>query len=407
MGESLHTTRMPRIALALIPLLLSAQDWPQLLGPNRDGVYAGPFSPKPAFTKLWERPVGEAFAAPVVAGGRLLLYHRLGDEDLLESLDAASGKVQWTYKYKTAYRDDFGFLEGPRATPVVDGDRVYLFSAESVLRCVSLANGKLLWQVDARERFGAAKEYFGAASVPVVEGKLLLANVGGRRDAGIVALDKMTGATVWKAAPDEAGYSSPNVVTIQGTRHALFFTRSGLIDADPATGAIRFQLRWRARMAASVNAAVPQAAGNLVFLSASYGTGATVIEIAGNTYKQLWQGDDQLSNHYATSIHLNGYLYGWHGRQEMGQELRCVELRTGKVQWSIPNLRAGTVTLMKDHLIVLTESGEALVAPASPKAFQPVVRKKLLEPTVRAYPALSAGRLYVRNDRTLAAFTIQ
>lgn len=398
---------MPRIAVALLPLLLSAQDWPQLLGPNRDGRYAGPFSPKPAFTKLWERPVGEAFAAPVAAGGRLLVYHRLGDEDLLESLDAATGTVQWTYRYKTAYRDDFGFLEGPRATPVVDGDRVYLFSAESVLRCVSLISGKLVWQVDARERFGAAKEYFGAASVPIVEGKLLLANVGGRREAGIVGLDKMTGATVWKAAPDEAGYSSPKVVTIAGARHALFFTRSGLIDADPATGAIRFQLRWRARMAASVNAAVPQAAGNLVFLSASYGTGATVLEIAGNSYKHLWQGDDELSNHYATSVLLDGYLYGWHGRQEMGQELRCVELRTGKVQWSVPNLRAGTVTLMKDHLLVLTESGEALIAPVSSKAFQPVSRKKLLPATVRAYPALSAGRLYIRNDRTLAAFAVQ
>lgn len=394
-------------ALLLLPFTLVAQDWPQLLGPDRDGVYAGPFSPKPPLSKLWEHKVGEAFSAPVAAQGRVLVYHRLGDEDILESLDPATGKTQWTFKYKTAYRDDFGFLEGPRAAPTVDGDRVYLFSAESVLRCVNLGAGKLIWQVDARERFGAEKEYFGAAPAPVVEGKLLLANVGGRRDGGIVGLDKMTGATVWKAAPGEAGYSSPNVVTINGARHALFFTRAGLIDADPTSGNIRFQLRWRARMAASVNAAMPQAAGNLVFLSASYGTGATVLEVTGNTYKQLWQGDDELSNHYSTSVHLNGYLYGWHGRQEMGQELRCVEMRTGKVQWSVPNLRAGTVTLMKDHLLVITESGDALVAPATPKAFQPLLKKRLLEPTVRSYPALSDGRLYVRNEQTLAAFTIR
>ena len=160
-------------------------------------------------------------------------------------------------------------------------------------------------------------------------------------------------------------------------------------------------------MAASVNAAIPQAAGNLVFISASYGTGATVLEVTGNAYKQLWQGDDELSNHYSTSVILNGYLYGWHGRQEMGQELRCVELRTGKVQWSVPNLRAGTVTLMKDHLLVITESGEVLIAPAAPKSFQPLLKKKLLDPTVRSYPALSGGRLYVRNEQTLAAFTIR
>ena len=403
----MHTACMRLAALLVLPFTLIAQDWPQLLGPNRDGVYTGPFSPKPPLSKLWEHKVGEAFSAPVVAQGRVLVYHRTGDEDILESLDAATGKTQWTYKYKTAYRDDFGFLEGPRAAPTVDGDRVYLFSAESVLRCVNLGTGKLIWQVDARERFGASKEYFGAAPAPVVEGKLLLANVGGRRDAGIVGLDKMTGATVWKAAPDEAGYSSPNVVTINGARHALFLTRTGLIDADPANGSIRFQLRWRARMAASVNAAIPQAAGNLVFISASYGTGATVLEVTGNAYKQLWQGDDELSNHYSTSVILNGYLYGWHGRQEMGQELRCVELRTGKVQWSVPNLRAGTVTLMKDHLLVITESGEVLIAPAAPKSFQPLLKKKLLDPTVRSYPALSGGRLYVRNEQTLAAFTIR
>lgn len=397
---------MRRAALLLLPFTLLAQDWPQLLGPNRDGVYTGAFSPKPPLNKMWEHKVGEAFSAPVVAQGRVLVYHRLGDEDILESLDAATGKTQWTFKYKTAYRDDFGFLEGPRAAPTVDGDRVYLFSAESVLRCVNLATGKLVWQVDARERFGAAKEYFGAAPAPVVEGKLLLANVGGRRDGGIVGLDKMTGATVWKAAPDEAGYSSPNVVTINGARHALFFTRTGLIDADPANGSIRFQLRWRARMAASVNAAIPQAAGNLVFLSASYGTGATVLEVTGNSHKQLWQGDDQMSSHYSTPVHLNGYLYGWHGRQEMGQELRCIEMRTGKVQWSVPNLRAGTVTLMKDHLLVITEPGEALVAQATPKSFQPLLKKKLLEPTIRSYPALSDGRLYVRNEQMLSAFTI-
>lgn len=397
---------MRRAVFVLLPISLLAQDWPQMLGPNRDGVYTGPFSPKPPLNKVWEHKVGEAFAAPVVVQGRLLIYHRIGGEDILESLDPATGKRQWTYKYKTAYRDDFGFLEGPRATPTVDGDRVYLFSAESVLRCVNLATGKLMWQVDAQERFGASKEYFGAAPAPIVEGKLLLANVGGRRDGGIVALDKMTGATVWKAAPDEAGYASPNVVTMNGARHALFFTRTGLIDADPATGKIRFQLRWRARMAASVNAAVPLVAGNLIFLSASYGTGATVLEVTGNSFKQLWEGDEQLSNHYATSVHLNGYLYGWHGRQEMGQELRCVEIRTGKVQWSVPNLRAGTVTLMKDHLLVITEGGEAIVASAKPAAFQPVLRKKLLEPTVRSYPALSGGRLYIRNEQTLAAFTI-
>ena len=347
--------------------------------------------------KLWDRKTGEAFSSPVYAQGRVLLYHRLGNEDLLESLDPATGKTQWTHRAPTSYRDDFGFSEGPRATPTIDANRVYLFSAESVLRCIDLTTGKQVWEVP----FNSRKEYFGAASSPVVEDDLLLANVG-----GLVALDKQTGKQVWKAAPDEAGYSSPVVATIDNQRHALFFTRTGLTDIEPKSGRIRFQFRWRSRQAASVNAAVPLVTGNLVFLSSSYSTGATVLEIKGETYKQLWQGDDQLSNHYATSVHHNGYLYGFHGRQETGQELRCIELRTGKVHWSTP-MKSGTVALMKDHLLVITEAGEAIIAPASPSAFTPAKRQQLLPATVRPYPALANGVLYLRNENTLAAFSLR
>jgi outer membrane protein assembly factor BamB len=363
----------------------------------RDGRYDGPLAAQPSFRKLWERKIGEGFSAPSYSQGRVLIYHRIGREDLLESLDAATGKTQWTHRAPTSYRDDFGFSEGPRATPTVDGDRVYLFSAESVLRCVSLTDGKPLWEVP----FNARKEYFGAASSPVVEGALVLANAG-----GLVALDKQTGKPVWKAVPDEAGYSSPVVATIGRERHALFFTRTGLVDIEPESGRVRFQMRWRSRQAASVNAALPVVAGDLVFLSASYNTGATVIEIQGDRYKPLWEGDDQLSNHYATSVHRDGYLYGFHGRQEMGQELRAIELRTGKVQWSLP-VKAGTVTLLKEQLLVVTESGEAWIGPASPRQFKPVKRQQLLPAVVRPYPAIANGVLYLRNENTLAAFSLQ
>jgi outer membrane protein assembly factor BamB len=381
--------------LLAVPML--AGDWPQILGPARDGRYDGPFAAQPSFKKIWERKVGEGFSAPVLARGRLLIYHRAGNEDLLESLDPATGKMQWTHRAPTAYRDDFGFNEGPRATPTADDGRVYLFSAESVLRAVDLATGKQLWEVSFRSR----KEYFGAASSPVVEDDILLVNAG-----GLFALDKRTGKQVWTAVPDEAGYSSPVVATIGGERHALFFTRTGLVDVEPKTGRVRFQMRWRSRQAASVNAALPLAIGNLVFLSASYNTGATLLEVQGDRYTQLWEGDDQLSNHYATSVHHEGFLYGFHGRQEMGQELRAVELRTGKVQWSIP-VKAGTVALLKDQLLVVTESGEAWLGPASPKGFKPAKRQQLLPAVVRPYPAIASGVLYLRNENTLAAFSLQ
>jgi outer membrane protein assembly factor BamB len=397
-----------RQSIAFFALLLSAraQDWPQFLGPTRNGVYNGAFSLKAQPRKIWEKPVGEGFSAPVLAGGRLLIFHRQGGEEILESLDPATAKSQWSFRYATNYRDDFGFSEGPRATPAVEGDRAYIYGAEGALHCVNVTTGKKAWGFDARERFGVGKEFFGTGCSPLVEGDLVLMNIGGRKEAGIVALNKMTGATVWKLTSDEAGYSSPVAATIGGERHALFFTRTGLVDVDPARARIRFQMRWRSRQAASVNAATPLVAGNLVFLSASYDTGAALIEINGDKYREVWSGGDSLSNHYATSVEHQGYLYGFHGRQEFGQSLRCVEMKSGKVMWSQDGFGAGSITMAKDHLFVIRENGELIAAPASPKAFAPAVKMRLANGTVRAYPALAHGRLYVRNDSTLIAHAI-
>jgi outer membrane protein assembly factor BamB len=158
-----------------------------------------------------------------------------------------------------------------------------------------------------------------------------------------VAFEAATGKVLWTATDDEASYSAPVVATIGGLRHALFFTRNGLVDLDPASGKVRFQFRWRSRSHASVNAAAPLVIGNLVFLSASYETGAALLRIEGDKPTEVWTSDNALSNHYATSVHRDGFLYGYHGRQEFGQSLRCVELKTGKVLWTANAFGAGTV----------------------------------------------------------------
>lgn len=402
----MHRVRLLGLAMAATAGMMGQQDWPQLLGPARNGVYAGPWSEKSSFKQLWKREAGAGFAGVAVTAGRVLLFQRAGGEEVLESLDPATGKAQWKYSYATWYRDDFGFSEGPRAVPTVDGDRVYTYGAEGTLSCVRLDTGKRVWWLDAKKEFGIRKEFFGAACAPVVDEGRLLMNIGGADGAGIVAIDKMTGKTLWKALTDEAGYSSPTVATIGGQKHALFFTREGLVDADPATGRIRFQFKWRARMAASVNAAVPVVVGDEVFVSASYGTGAAMLKIAGDTATPVWSGDEALSNHYATSVYKDGYLYGFHGRQEMGQELRCVEWKTGKVKWSLDGYKAGTVTLAGNHLFVLREDGELQIGLASPKGFKPVKKVKVASETVRPYPALAGGRMYVRTDKTLGAWQI-
>jgi outer membrane protein assembly factor BamB len=406
---------LPRLPVAVASLLicgasLHSQDWPQILGPTRNGVYSGPpiarTLPKSGPPVVWKRDVGAGFAGPAVASGRLILFHRVGGREIVEAMDAVTGKTIWAAEYPTAYRDDFGFDEGPRAIPVIAGGRIFTHGADGMLQALDFASGRKLWSLDTRRDFSSPKGYFGAASSPLVVGDRVLLNVGGR-DAGIVAFDTATGKTQWTATSDEASYSSPVLADISGQPTAVFFTRTGLVALDPSTGAVRYQLRWRARMAASVNAATPLVINDQIFLSASYGTGATLLQVANGAVKPVWSGDESLSNHYSTSIHRGGYLYGFEGRQEFGQSLRCIELATGKVMWNVDSFGAGTVLLAGDLLVITRESGELVLAPASPKSFQPSARAQLIPGVVRAYPALSNGTLFVRNTNTLAAFSLR
>lgn len=388
----------------------AAQDWPQFLGPDRTGVYRGPSLleswPAQGPKVLWRVPVGQGLSGPVVVQGRVILFHRVGNQEVVDAFDAKTGVAQWRYAYATTYRDDFGFDEGPRAVPVVANGIIYTFGAEGQLHAVDLAKGTKVWSVDAMRTFGVPKGFFGAAGSPLVEDGRVLANVGGPK-AGIVAFDAKTGKVLWTATTDGASYSSAAGATIGGRRLAIFLTRASLVGLDPATGQVQFQRPWRARQAASVNVATPVVVGNLVFVSSEYGPGAGVFEINGSTLKELWTSDEVLSNHYSTSIHHQGFLYGYHGRQEFGPSFRAVELRSGKVRWSQDQFRAGSVMLAGDRLVIMRESGELILAAASPEAFKPIARAQVLPAVVRAYPALSDGVLYVRNENTMVALDLR
>jgi outer membrane protein assembly factor BamB len=392
--------------LVIASVHVAAHDWPQFLGPTRDGVYTGPplatTWPAGGPRKVWQRQVGQGFSGPVVAGNRLILFHRVGNEERVEALDARTGATQWTHAYPTAYRDDFGFDEGPRAVPVVANSRVYTFGAEGRLTALDLATGRLAWTDDTR-RFGVAKGFFGAAGSPLVEDGRVMANIGGTRGgkpAGIVAFKAETGEVLWTATNHDASYSSPVAATFDGQRAAVFLTRQGLVGLNPASGSILFERMWRSRSVSSVNAASPLVIGNLIFVSATYETGAAVFRVQGNQLTQLWASDEALSNHYATSVYRDGYLYGFHGRQEFTPSFRAVDLKTGAVKWSVDGFHAGTVTLAGDRLLIVRETGELMMAPASPEAFRPMAQARILPPTLRSYPALADGFLYLRNSDT-------
>ena len=397
-------------ALAATVVTQAANDWPQYLGPSRNGIYEGPAladtwganGPK----VVWRKQVGQGFAGPAVVGNRVILFHRVGNEEVLESLDAATGDSVWRYAYPTRYRDDFGFDEGPRAVPVVADGVIYTFGAEGQLHAVDLAKGTRLWSEDTMKRFGVPKGFFGAAGSPLVEGGRVIANVGGDK-AGIVAFEAKTGKVLWAATDDDASYSSGVAATIGGHRLGVFLTRDSLVGLDPASGMVQFQRRWRARIAASVNAATPIIVGDEIFVSAQYGPGAGVLRVNGSQLTDVWTSDDVLSNHYATSVFYNGYLYGFHGRQEFGPSFRAVEFQTGTVKWSQEQFRAGSVLLAGDRLLITREGGELILASASPQAFKPIARAQILQGVVRPYPALADGLLYVRNENTLVCLDLR
>lgn len=372
------------------------------MGPSRDGVYTGGLVSEAAPELVWEIDTGQGFSAPVVKSGRLILFHRVDDRERVDAVDAGTGELLWSYDYATTYRDDFGFDEGPRATPTVAGGRVFTFGAQGVLHALDFETGEKIWSVDTRARFGVRKGWFGAASSSLVVEDKLLHNVGSRDGAGIVAFDTATGKVLWQATDDEVSYSSPTLAGSDG----VFFTRSGLVLIELDSGAVRYEKRWRSRSNASVNGATPLVIDDILFISASYGTGATVLRMGVEGFEELWSSDDALSNHYATAVHRDGVLYGFHGRQEYGQAFRAIDLISGKVHWSVDRFMAGTVTLSGDRLVIVRESGELVIAEASPEAFRVLGRAELLPGVIRAYPALANGHLYVRNEETLACFKL-
>jgi outer membrane protein assembly factor BamB len=400
--------------VALLSLSLAAAapaaDWPQFLGPTRDGQ-SGETAlnwhwPATGPARVWSYPVGHGWSGPVVAGGRVLVFHRLEDDDTLDGLDAATGKRVWRWNRSTEYRDQFGFDNGPRATPTVAGDRVIVLGADGHLDAIALTSGRHLWGRDLHADYQVPQGFFGAAGSPLVEGKLVIANVGGR-GAGVVAFDLETGKEVWKATDDAAGYASPVAATANGVRLVFAFTREGLAVLDPATGAVRARERWRSRQNASVNAATPLVVGDQVFVSACYGTGAALWRVRAAGLDAIWKNGDALNSHFNTAVVRDGYLYGSHGRQEDGASLRCVEWATGKVKWDREGFGCATVTAVDGRLLALTERGELAAFAASPEAYREQARAKVLESPCRAAFALANGRLFARDDKMLVCLDLK
>lgn len=400
-------------ALGFVALGLQAADWPQYLGPDRDAVYPGE-----ALTRAWpsdgpkvlwrKKNIGAGMSGVVVAKGRAILFHEVNRYDTIECLDAKTGKTLWENNYASSFVAGYGSAAGPRATPSIVGDRVYTMGGQGIVVCTNFATGKTVWKVDMQKSYRASDGFFGMGCSPLVEGNAVLLNIGGEAGAGIVALDKNSGKLLWKTLDDEASYSSPVMATLHGKRRAVFFTRTGLAVVDPANGKIDFQNRWRARNQASVNAAAPLVVGQLIFVTSSYNTGALVLRMAGGSYKKVWSNDTSLSSQYASVMHRGGFIYGTHGRADVPPvpALRCVELATGKVRWSVDDFGDCMMLLSGDRLLALMESGELVVGQATPAGWREISRAQIVGSGARSQPALADGRLYVRSRNQVVCLAV-
>ena len=382
-----------------------AGDWPQILGPTRNGIASDEHLlaawPADGPPELWSYPIGTGFAGPVVVGDEVYLFHRVGARERLERLDAATGKPRWKIEFPASYSGGVNPDNGPRCVPLVHGESVYLFGAGGDVHCVNRETGKPRWSRAAGVEYSASDGYFGFGSTPIVLGNVLLINVGGSDNAGIVAFSLTTGETVWKATEEQASYSAPTSAVLEEKAHAVFATRYQALAILPETGEVRFRIPF-GRRGPTVNAATPLVLDKRLFLTSSYGVGCVLANLDSSTPVVEWTNDNLLSCHYNTPIHVNGHLFGVHGREDVGRaELRCVDLAKRQVKWSVPDFGVASMILADGILLVLKVDGTLLLVDPDTAKFIRRAEATVSENTTRALPALAAGRLFFRdNDQT-------
>lgn len=400
------------VLLAALGTAARAGDWPQILGPARDGRAAADekLVPWPAAGPrvAWRRDVGDGHAGVAVGGDTVFIFHRVGDEDVLEAVGAGNGERRWRHAAPTSFRPQVGGGDGPLCVPLVHDDRVVTFGAQGTLACVAAATGRLLWSRSTHRDFAASEGYFGAGATPVVAGDNVIVNIGGTKlEAGIVAFALADGETAWQKTTAGASYSAPLVVRAGGVPHVLMVTRLSCLLVDPATGAVRWQFPFGQR-GPTVNAATPVLIGPDRFLvTASYGIGSVCATFDAAAATPVWQGAESLATQYCTPILAAGRLYAIDGRDDVPPaHLRCIDPATGRVIWTAENFGYGTLVHAGGSFLAIKTDGELVLFRDGGKAPEILARARPLAGTVRALPALAGGRLYLRDDRTLVALDV-
>jgi len=386
-----------------LTLTLSASDWPQFLGPNRDNTSSDTVAAwKGELKAAWSVPVGDAHSSPVVAGGVVYAFYQPKgrNADALAAHDAKTGKQLWEKSYeRPEFKPPFG--NGPRSTPAVSAGKVYTFGGTGILARWDAKTGEVEWKVDTLTEFKAPNLNFGVSASPLVKAGKVFVNVGGK-GAGLVAFEAATGKTAWKSGDDAASYASPIWVEAGGKAQVVFLTAAGLVGVDPESGKEFWRTPFKDLLQES--ATTPLAADGLV-VGSSVTLGSIALKLGDKEATQAWKSG-QLNCYFSTPVlAAKDHLFMLNGKLSISPSitLRCVELATGKVKWEKANVgkyHAAIVRTGDGKLLMLDDGGDLTLFEADTKAFKPLAKAKVCGPTW-AHPALADGQLYLRDEKNL------
>lgn len=379
---------------------LFAADWPQFLGPNRDG--SSPETgllttwPKEGPKLLWKVEGGDGYSSMAVVGDRAYTLIQRGGDELAVALDVANGQEVWKHRTGPGYKNQYG--DGPRSTPTIDGKRVYIQSASGPLVCLDTATGKPVWEVDLLKEFQTENITWGLSASPLVVDDLVLVLPGAK--GGAAALNKETGKVVWKAGTDKAAYASPVLAPAGTAQQAICFTAAGLMAVEPKTGRELWRVPWVTEY--DVNIATPLVIGDRLFVSSGEKVGCALFKLGVQGPPEVvWQSKGARSvmiNYWANAVVHGKHLYGFDGEFNIAPNFKCVELDTGKAVWSQDRFGFGNLALADGHLWIVTSKGDLVLASATPAGFQEKGRVKLLEPSRYAtVPAIAGRKLFLRD----------
>ena len=407
--------------LSFIPLSLDAADWNQYRGPNGDGkssesIDADQFQ-SGMQKAIWKVPTTLGFSSFAVSDSAVYTVitreYEGENRETCIALDSATGKELWAAPLSSSdYGHDGGNAgasgnrggDGPRNTPTVDGNRVYIYDGRLVLSCLDATDGTVVWRHDVVKEFsGRAIKWYNATS-PLLHDQMLFVSGGGPNET-FLAFDKDSGEVLWKTGDEMMTHATPHLATVDGKQQVIFFMQSGLVSLAAKTG----ELIWKSEFPFSVStAASPISEGNQVYCSAGYGVGAGLFSInESKEADEVWFKPNELMNHWSTPVVHQGHLYGIFEFKKYGRApLQCVELSTGEIQWSQPGFGPGNCILLGDRLIVLSDAGEVTLVEAKPEGYKELGRAQAIEGKCWSTPAFSNGRLYVRSTQEGACFDL-